>query len=210
MLRTTLLSLAFALLGWWGASWLTEGFQVWTAEGARRLSVVERPVPAPDAVLQGPPATGRHSLADLLAVKGQVTIVDFVYTRCPTVCSVLGSGFQQLQAAIAASPGSGVRLLSISFDSAHDDAAQLQRYASQWRADPAVWRVATVPDAHELKRLLDAFQVVVIADGMGGYEHNAALLIVDERGRLVRIFDEADLATALAYARSISRPEVAG
>ena len=203
MLRTALSSLALALLGGASASWLTEGFQVWTAEGARRLTVIDSPVAAPAVMLAGPGMPDR-SLPDWLAGEGRVTIVDFIYTRCPDVCSVLGGSFQQLQQAIAASPAEGVRLLSISFDPAHDDAAQLQRYASQWRADPSRWRVATVPDAAQLRRLLDAFQVVVIADGSGGYEHNAALLVVDGRGRLVRIFDSADLDTALAYARALA------
>ena len=207
MLRTALASLAFGLLGWQSAAWLTQDFQVWTAEGSRRLTVIDQPVHAPAATLTGPQTT-RQKLSDLLAAgPGRVSIVDFVYTRCATICSALGSEFQQLQKAIAADPA--VRLLSISFDPAHDDAAQLQQYANRWGADPRGWRVVTVPDTDELKRLLDAFQVVVIPDGMGGYEHNAALLIVDGRGRLVRIFDYTELDVALIYARSIAQREAA-
>ena len=209
MLRTAVLSLVLALVGWASASWLTRDFQVWTAEGVRRLSVVDRPVPTPAAVLAGPGAT-QADLPQSLARTGEVTIVAFFYTRCTTVCPTLGSGFQQLQQAIAASPDDGVRLLTISFDPVHDDAAHLQQYASLWSADPRHWRVATVPDAGQLQRLLDAFQVVVIADGRGGYEHNAALLIVDERGRLVRIFDDTERDVALAYARAIVRRGAAG
>ena len=210
MLRTASLSLVLALLGWASASWLTEDFQVWTAEGARRLSVTERPVPAPAAVLAGPGLTERSLPAWLTSGTGEVTIVAFFYTRCPTVCTALGSAFQQLQESIAATPGDGVRLLTISFDPAHDDVTRLQQYVSQRRADPLRWQVVTVPDAGQLQRLLDAFQVVVIPDGLGGYEHNAALLIVDERGRLVRIFDATDHDTALAYARAIARRGSAG
>jgi len=209
MLRTTLLSLGLALLGYLGASWLTEGFQVWTAEGARRLTVIDRPMAAPAVNIAGPDVT-RRSLPDWLASDGRVTIVDFIYTRCPSVCSALGSGFQQLQQAIAANPSEGVRLLSISFDPAHDDAARLRQYASQLRADPRQWRFVTVPDHAELQRLLDAFQVVVIPDGLGGYEHNAALLVVDQRGRLVRIFDYTELDAALAYALALVPRGAAG
>ena len=208
MLRTAIASFAFALLAWLSAAWLTQGFQVWTAEGARRLTVIDRPVPAPAAVLEGPQMSGRD-LSGWLSGPGRVTIVDFVYTRCETVCSALGSEFQQLQQTMAAGPADGVRLLSISFDPARDDVAHLQQYASRWFANPDIWRVATVPDAKELKGLLDAFQVVVIPDGLGGYEHNAALLIVDGRGRLVRVFDYTEIDAALAYARSIAGREVA-
>jgi protein SCO1/2 len=206
MLRTALASLAFAVLAWLSATWLTQGFQIWTAEGARRLTVIERPVHAPAAVLAGPQMSGRD-LSAWLSGPGRVTVVDFVYTRCATVCSALGSEFQRMQQTLSAGPADGVRLLSISFDPARDDAAHLQQYASRWAANPDIWSVATVADAAELKRLLDAFQVVVIPDRRGGYEHNAALLIVDGRGRLVRVFDYTELEAALAYARRIAKRE---
>ena len=212
MLRTAMTSLAIAVLGGLSASWLTEGFEVWTAEGARRRAVIEAPVTAPPATLLGAGLTGQ-SLHGLLASPGRVSLVSFIYTRCPSVCLTLGSSFQQLQTAVSGpamdradiSADSGIQLLSISFDPAHDDIDQLGRYASVWRADPRHWRIATVPDAAQLQRLLQAWQVVVIPDALGGYEHNAALLVIDERGRLVRIFDEADSATALAFASLLLR-----
>ena len=204
MLRTALASLSLALLGWWSAAWITKDFQVWTAEGARRLTVIEQPVPATKVALAGPDMIDAD-LHTFLTGADRATIVDFVYTRCPTVCTTLGSGFQQLQLALVEQQTEGVKLLSISFDPAHDDAAGLRRYAAQWRADPSRWVIATVPDTDQLQRLLKAFQVVVIDDGSGGYEHNAALLVIDGRGRLVRIFDDTELELALNYARSIAR-----
>lgn len=210
MLRTALVSLGLVGVAYVAAAQLTEGFDVWTAEGARRLAVLERPVPTPLATLAGPGLSG-HTLSDVVTGDGHVTIVDFVYTRCPSVCLTLGSGLQQLQQALAArlhsgvpdADPAGVRLLSISFDPPHDGVAELAQYASNWRADPRHWRFATVPDATQLQRLLDAFEVTVIADGRGGYEHNAALLVIDARGRLVRIFDASQPEAALAFARSL-------
>ncbi|MES2099636.1 MAG: SCO family protein [Pseudomonadota bacterium] len=202
--RTALATLALALAGWWSAAWLTRDFQVWTMEGARRLSVIEQPVAAPKATLAGP-GIAETDLRAWLSGSGRATIVDFVYTRCPTVCTTLGSSFQQLQQALAKDPADGVKLLSISFDPTHDDLPSLQRYAAQWRADPSRWGIATVRDADQLQHLLRAFQVVVIDDGSGGYEHNAALLVLDGRGRLIRIFDTSELELALNHARSIAR-----
>jgi protein SCO1/2 len=197
MLRTTLACAALASAAWFCASSLTKGFEVWTAEGARRLRVAHAPVAAPHAVLAGPGATLHDALA------GRVTIAGFVYTRCPSVCVTMGSTFQQLQQAIDAQPAQHIGLLSISFDPAHDTADELARYSAQLRADPRHWQIVTVPDVMQRMRLLAAWQVVVIDDGRGGWEHNAALLVIDRRGRLVRIFDDADGATALAFARSL-------
>jgi protein SCO1/2 len=205
MLRTVIASLGMVVLGAVAASSLTEGFDVWTAEGARRLDVQNQPVATPAAMLDGPGLHG-HDLHELLARTGQVTIVDFVYTRCASICASLGSGFQQMQRQLVAQRIDGVRLLSISFDPAHDDTATLALYAERWAADPRRWRFASVPDAPALARLLRAFQVVVVADGQGGYEHNAALLVIDAHGRLVRIFDAAAPDDALSFALALARP----
>lgn len=209
MVRTVLASAAVALIGGLSAAWLTDGFDVWTAEGARRLAVARAPVLAPHATLVGPALT-RQTLHGLLARPGQATIVSFIYTRCPGVCLALGSSFQQLQAAVAAPSTASnlntahvdVQLLSISFDPTVDTIDQLQSHATLWRADPSHWRIVAVPDAAQLKQLLAAWQVIVIPDGRSGFEHNAALLVIDDKARLVRIFDDADVDAALAFARS--------
>ena len=93
MLRTALLCAALALGGYAGAAWLTHDFQAWTAEGARRLEVALAPVPAPAVPVQGP-GLAPQPLAQLLADGESVTIVDFFYTHCVTVCLSLGGAFQ--------------------------------------------------------------------------------------------------------------------
>ena len=207
MLRTVLASAFFAALSYASAYALTHDFQVWTAEGARRLEVALNPV-SPPAVALSAPWAPNQSLDRVLADGHAATIVDFIYTRCTTVCLSLGNTFQQLQTAIvSADPATvtpPVRLLSISFDPAHDDTRTLQQYAARLHADPRVWRFAGPRNAHDLAQLLKSYEVVVIPDGLGGFEHNAALLVVDPMGRLVRIFDYAEADLALAYARSIA------
>jgi len=208
MLRTAVLSLLLALCGYAAADWLTHGFQVWTDEGARRLEVALQPVDAPRVAVDGP-GVAAPDLPALLAQGGGVTIADFIYTRCQTVCLSLGSTFQQLQAALRADAEAGhpgnVRLLSISFDGALDHPAALRAYAQGLQADPALWRFVRVPDAAQEQALLRRLGVVVVPDGRGDYEHNAALLVFDARGRMVRVFDVAEQQLALDYARHLAR-----
>ena len=109
----------------------------------------------------------------------------------------------------AAGQGTGVQLLSISFDSAHDTPAVLQTYAQQLQADAVLWRFVRVPDVAQMQQLLRSFQVVVVPDGRGDYEHNAALLLLDGQGRLIRIFDLTEQQLALDYARHLSRQAAA-
>ena len=203
MLRTALLCVALLWAAYAGAARLTHGFQAWTAEGARRLEVARSPVPAPAVPVQGP-GVAAPDLRALLANGRDATVVEFIYTRCETLCLAGGAIFQQMQEALQARPPSGesgrVRLLSISFDPARDGVTELSAYAKRMRADSRWWNVVRVPQAADTERLLDAFRVVVVPSGGGDFEHNAALLVVDRDGRLVRIFDLAQQQLALDYA----------
>ncbi|MCK9514992.1 MAG: SCO family protein [Ottowia sp.] len=198
--------MCLALAGWGTINWLTHGFQVWTDEGARRLEVALDPVTVPNIAVDGPgiPAT---QLPQLLQ-DGRVTLANFIYTNCLTVCLSLGTVFQQVQADLQQRtdvPGNaGVRLLSISFDGGRDDPAALRGYGERFGADPAWWQMVRAPDAAEEQALLRRLGVVVIPDGRGDYEHNTALLVFDRRGKLIRIFDMEEQQLALNYARHLA------
>ncbi len=208
MLRTALLACLLALAGYASAAWLTHDFEVWTAEGARRLEVAQQPVPVPPVTVEGPNIAAQ-SLPAFLAHGGGITLVDFIYTRCQTVCLSLGSSFQQLQTALqadrAAGAASNVHLLSISLDGAHDTPGVLQAYARTLQADPTLWAWVRVSNAEQQQALLQRLGVVVVPDGRGDFEHNAALLVLDAQGRVVRIFDLAEQQLALDYARHLAR-----
>lgn len=198
-----------AVAAYASAAWLTHDFQVWTAEGARRIEVALQPVAAPAVPVDGP-GLPPQLLTQLLADGQSVTLLDFVYTRCQSVCLALGSTYQQMQATLQSARQQGdsaaqrVKLVSISFDGQHDTPQVLAPYAARLGADPGVWRFARVQTAHDTARLLADFQVVVVPDGKGDFEHNAALLVVDPQGRLVRIFDYAEQQLALDYARHLA------
>lgn len=208
MWRTFLLCAAFLWAAYVGAAWITHDFQVWTAEGARRLEVARRPVPVPGVLVQGPGVQARD-LRDLLANGRDVTLVEFIYTRCQTVCLSLGTLFQQMQATLQTAPTGAaserVKLLSVSLDSVHDTLPVLASYAARMHADPRWWRFVRVPQTGDTQRLFDAVQVVVVPSGQGDFEHNAALLVVDRHGRLVRVFDLAQQQLALDYALHLAQ-----
>lgn len=202
--RSSLLALAVvALAGIAAFAWASSGFRVVTSETARRLAVAAEPLEIDDARLIGP-GTPLHELRRELAADGRVALVDFIYTRCTTLCTTLGNEYQQLQREIAAQAVSDrVRLLSISFDPRHDTPEALAAYARRLRADSAVWRFATIDDASQLTHTLETFGIVVIDDEMGGYVHNAAIHVVTPDGRLHRIRDLGQWRQALADALAL-------
>lgn len=211
MIRTVITSVLIILLGWSAASWLTYDFQIWTDEDARRLEVALHPVEISPVRIEGPDLA-ETDLTTLLRQENVVTIADFIYTRCQAVCPSLGSIFQQIQTALLNDAGNerprNVRLLSISFDRKHDDPPALRAYADNLSARPELWRFVRVLQAKQEQALLQQLGVVVIPDGRGDYEHNAALLVFDGAGRMVRVFDIEEHQLALDYARHLARKQI--
>ena len=112
--------------------------------------------------------------------------MSFVYTRCTTVCALLSSGFQRLHRQSA--DEDGIQLLSISFDP-RDTPGQLREYGSHFGADGQAWRFARIRDTTEIAGFLRTFGVVVIPDGKGDFQHNAAIHVVNAEAKLARVLD---------------------
>ena len=211
--------LAGGLLVW--LTWYTQGFEVWTFEARRQVAARTGGMQA--AVVPVRLAAGADAGADHTGERGvpamangvlpwahpdaggKAYLVDFIYTRCPTVCLALGSEFQQAQRTIAQDPAyAGVRLLSVSFDVKNDSPAALASYAGSLRADPEWWTFAVPGSVAGAEALLRSLGVVVIPDGMGGFVHNGSIHLLDGQGRLRGLYGYDGWPQALADARRLS------
>lgn len=194
-LRAALAAIAVVAAGLATLAAVTDRFRAATSEAAWRLAVAARPQPLPDTTLID--QSGRSFR--LSALRGRPVLVEFFYTSCPAICGLLASQFQAGFERLTAEPeGPGVLLLSVSFDPDRDTATELADYAARLGVDGRIWRVARVSDPAELQSLVDAFGVVVLPDGAGGFIHNAAIYLVDAEGRLARIYDPDAAERAIA------------
>jgi protein SCO1/2 len=174
---------------------VTDGFRAATSEGAWRFAVAEGPRPLPDATLVD--QSGRAFR--LSTLRGRPILVEFFYTSCPAICGLLASQFQSVYERLSTqSEGPEILLLSVSFDPERDTVPELADYAARLGADGRIWRVARVNDPIELRGLLDAFGVVKLPDGAGGFVHNAAIYLVDAEGRLAHVYDADAAERAIA------------
>ncbi|HJV59809.1 MAG TPA: SCO family protein [Albitalea sp.] len=202
-------ALCAALLGafGWGLARYTGGFELWTFEARRQALLQQGALRAAPVALrdqQGEASTPWHDGGDAAPA---VYLVDFIYTRCPGVCRVLGSEFQRMQQELAAQPtraAGTVRLLSLSFDVEHDDPTQLRRYAASLHADPAYWSFAAPATDRDARVLLRSLGVVVVPDGDGGFVHNGDIHLLDARGRLRGLYEADQWPQALADARRLA------
>ncbi len=196
MLRTLLVSLVLLAAGIGVLAGATDGFRAYTTETARRIDVREHPRAVPPLPLQT--AAGKRTGFGQL--RGRWLLVDFIYTRCMTYCSAQGGEFARLQRRLAGPIAAGkLALLSVSFDPAHDDPAALADYQRRHGDNGAGWIAARPVDQADLVALMHVFGVVAVADGLGGFVHNAAIGVVDPTGRLVAILDWDDPQGAALY-----------
>lgn len=181
----------------------TLGFQAWTFEDRRRLLLEVGDFKAPRIALIGTDARPVELWTERTK-SPMVFLVDFIYTRCPTVCRSLGTEYQRMQRLLVTKPDSSVRLVSISIDDAYDGPVQLAQYASALHADAKIWTMAVPASGSASQVLLRGLGVVVVPDGQGGFVHNGAIHMLDERGRLLGLFEMGQWDEALAAARRIA------
>lgn len=171
----------------------TDGAQAFTSEAARRLDVMRAPRPVPNVMLED--MGGR--LMPLLPQKGEVVLVEFIYTVCGDICQIAAADFADIRDQLRAR-GEKVRLISVSFDPARDTPEQMAIYGDAHEADGTIWTVAR-PELSALEDLLDLFDVVVIPDEWGGFQHNAAIHVISAEGKFSAVYDTDAVAAVLAH-----------
>lgn len=180
------LLVAVLIAGTSALAWETDNLRAFTSTGAQQIEIERTPRSLPDVRL----VDQDGNAFSLRAYKGRPVLVDFIYTRCPTICGVRGDDFAHvLELADGSATAASMDLLSISFDPQNDDQEARKLYADRFGAMAPRWRIAAPENADDLGELLQRFGVVVIPDGLGGFTHNSAIYVVDTQGRLVRMLD---------------------
>ena len=123
-----------------------------------------------------------HSFT-LKSLRGEPLVVTFVSAHCTDACPLINSQFAMAQREIARQK-LRVRLLTITLDPEHDTPAAMRHLASEFRAEPRYWLVAsgTIPNVRAVMRQFD----VVAQRGRRGYAdiHTTFVYFIDAHGRL--------------------------
>ena len=119
-------------------------------------------------------------------LQGKVWIASFVFTRCTGACKQITATMERLQGELASEKD--LRLVTFTVDPAHDDPAELQKYADRHHADKERWLFLT-GEEKEIHRLLkESFKVPVARNEKGKpgdeYDHSTRLVLVDRHGNV--------------------------
>jgi protein SCO1 len=131
------------------------------------------------------------------ALRGHVTLVSFLFTRCDSICPVTTMKMERLQERTF-DARAHIKLASFSVDPAYDTPARLAEYALRYHADPARWRFVTGPP-DEVRRLVEGPMMNsmanegVTASGAPSISHSGYFLLVDGNGHIRGAYDSSDI-----------------
>ncbi len=146
------------------------------------------------------------------ALRGHVTIVNFIFTRCESICPVTSMKMQKLQDKTAMA-GDAIKLVSFSVDPSYDTPARLAAYATKFAADPSRWRFVTGP-IETIRALVQGpmmqsmEQTGVTASGAPDIAHNGHFLLIDTQLHIRGLYDSAEvqrLDAMVRHARYLAR-----
>lgn len=127
---------------------------------------------------------------------GKVVVMNFIFTRCPTVCPMFSMKMRRVQDRTADLTGD-LKLLSLTVDPQFDTAAVLSEYATVHGADPARWRFVTGPFETMRKVVSEGLMMAMESDGTleGGVPnivHSEHFVLIDPRGQIRGYYHSGD------------------
>ena len=122
----------------------------------------------------------------------RVVVLSFIYTTCSDVngCPLAAYVLKRVQDRALGDPAlrDRLRLVSVSFDPAHDTPAVMAAYAARLRAPGFDWQFLTTASRADLDPLLDAYDQWVVRDEHGVASHVLRVMLIDRERRVRNIY----------------------
>jgi protein SCO1/2 len=131
------------------------------------------------------------------ALAGHVSIVDFVFTRCDTICPVNTMKLERVQEKTF-DVGERIKLVSFSVDPSYDTPAHLAEYAKRYRADATRWRFVTGDEGAMHALVEGPFMSSMMREGdrptgAPSIAHSGYFMLVDPQLHIRGTYDTRDL-----------------
>jgi protein SCO1 len=124
------------------------------------------------------------SLDDL---HGKIIVLDFFFTRCPTICPGLAKSMKKLQDSFVKND-SIVQFISISIDPEHDSVTQLRKFADRYNINHDTWWMVTGDKKEIYDFALNEIKASVADPGVDtAFIHTENFFLLDSN-RIVRGF----------------------
>lgn len=118
-------------------------------------------------------------------LKGKIIVMDFFFTRCPTICPQLAVAMKKLQNSFP-NNDSIVQFVSVSIDPTHDSVKQLHKWAEKFNVNPDSWWLLTGNRDSIYKYALTELKASVADSGVDtAFIHTENFFLLD-KNRVVR------------------------
>ena len=129
---------------------------------------------------------------DWSSLRGRFVIVNFHFTRCPTICKNLMTATQEVQKRVRGL-GDKVAIISISVDPEFDIPEVLTSHALELKANPLIWRFLTGSKNQTEKVVMQYFKSPMAKDvikesSIFDIAHSGSFYLVDDEGWLRSIY----------------------
>jgi protein SCO1/2 len=125
---------------------------------------------------------------NLTSLKGNYTLINFIYTSCAGTCPMLTSKMAVAEKQLTYELGRNVRLISVTLDPEHDDSARLLKYANEHGANGADWIFLTGTPS-EIDSYLAIFKIKRTREADGSLDHVTTSFLLGPDGRQIRQYD---------------------
>ena len=115
---------------------------------------------------------------------GKVYVVEFFFTRCPSICPVMNKNMKRLDMAFGLRDDFGIA--SFSIDPEHDTPTVLKKYASLYEIQSPNWHFLTGerPKIFDLANTGFNIFASINPEVAGGFEHQGYFALIDKQGFL--------------------------
>jgi protein SCO1/2 len=123
---------------------------------------------------------------------GQVYVVEFFFTTCPTICPKMNRNMIDIQNAFFGNPNFGIA--SVTINPENDTPAVLKAHADQLGVKSSNWHFLTGDSQYILDLANKGFNLYAGKNSKisGGFEHSGLFALVDKRGNIRSRRDEYD------------------
>jgi len=117
-------------------------------------------------------------------LKGKITVLDFFFTTCPTICPIMSENMNYLASIFEGNDR--VQFVSISINPRYDTVERLSKYKEKYNASTTQWHLLNGPVEEVYALAREGFFMIAQEDEQapGGFEHSGLFALIDEEGFL--------------------------
>jgi len=121
------------------------------------------------------------------SVRNKVTVVEFFFTSCPSICPVMNSNLKEVYEKFKTNPG--FVILSHTVDPDRDSVSAMKKYAKRFDADEPGWQFLTGSKDSLYQRASKDYLLAVEDSSNSSFIHTQYIALLDKKRQIRGFYD---------------------